>query len=86
MMDPEKNITLLTESVRRQREIAQEALEQAKGIDAILPEIKDPEVRKKLEKAKEGILQVAHGLAVNATSTSTSVVSTLDLISNLAKK
>jgi hypothetical protein len=88
MVEMEKNITQLTESVRRQREIAQEALAEAREIDGLLQtgNVTDPVVRQKLEKTKSMALKVARDLAANATATSSSVQSTFELISNLAKK
>jgi len=52
MVEVERNITQLTESVRRQREIAQEALAEAKEIDSLLQTVTDPDIRQKLEKTK----------------------------------
>jgi hypothetical protein len=85
-MNLEKNIAQLTESARRQREIAQEALDEAKEIDALLRDVKDRKIRERLEKRKTGVLKVARELVANATSTSSSVQSTFELISDLAKK
>jgi hypothetical protein len=86
MVEPEKSITQLSESVRRQREIAEEALKEAKEIDGLLKDVADPELKAKLEKAKDLAFWVARELAANAVATSTSVQSTFELISNLAKK
>jgi hypothetical protein len=86
-MEVEKNITLLTESVRRQREIAQEALDEAREIDDILQTLDiNPELKGRLEKAKSKALKIASDLAANATSTSSSAQVAFELISNLAKK
>jgi hypothetical protein len=85
-MEAGKNITLLTESVRRQREIAQEAIDEAREINEILLTVDNPELKGRLEKAKDRALKVARDLVANATSTSSSVQSTFELISSLAKK
>jgi len=64
---------VLLDDIRRQREIAQKALEQAKEFDALLanPNL-SPEYKQQLEKAKSGFLKVARELAANTTATSTS--------------
>jgi uncharacterized membrane protein YgaE (UPF0421/DUF939 family) len=64
------DFSFLSEDVRRQREIAEQALEEAKRVDALLKDTTDPKLKGELEKTRETLLNVARGLAVNATSTS----------------
>src|ERR1041384_1153737 len=53
MSDASKNIDALAEGVRKQREIAKDAIDATKKIDDILSQTDDPEVKKKLEEAKQ---------------------------------
>jgi hypothetical protein len=85
-MDASKNIDALAEGVRKQREIAKEAIDATKKIDDILNQTTDPAVREKLKQAKEGFLKVTRDLVANTASTTSAVESTLDLISGLAKR
>ena len=83
-MEAEKSLLSLVDDARRQREIAREALNEAKQIDALLQEVKDnPALKQKLEDRKAGILKVARDLVANATATSSSVASTLSTITLL---
>jgi hypothetical protein len=83
-MEPEKSLFSLVDDVRRQREIAQEALNEAKQIDVLLQEVKDnPTLKQKLEDRKAGVLKVARDLVANAAATSSSVASTLSTITLL---
>jgi len=83
-MEAEKSLLSLVDDVRRQREIAREALNEAKQIDALLQEVKDnPALKQKLEDRKAGILKVARDLVANATATSSSVAFTLSTIALL---
>jgi len=77
-MAPDGALTFLTEDVRRQREIAQKALEDARTIDGLLKRgIEDAQAREALERAKNGLVGVARELAANAANTSTSAISHL---------
>ena len=72
------DFTFLTEDVRRQREIAERTLDEAKKLNALLSESSmDPKIKAELEKTKETLINLARGLAVNATSTSSSAAITL---------
>ena len=71
-------MTFLTDDVRKQREIAQKALEDARQIDELLKKgIEDAQAREALERAKSGLVGVARELAANATNTSISAISHL---------
>jgi hypothetical protein len=63
----------LVDDIRRQREIAEDALKRAKEFDDMLanPNL-SPEQKSALEKAKDGFLYVARELAANTTSTTSS--------------
>jgi uncharacterized membrane protein len=68
----------LIEDIRKQREIAQKALEDAREIDALLKKgVEDAQLRGALERAKSGLIGVARELAANAANTSTSAISHL---------
>jgi hypothetical protein len=77
------DFSFLTEDVRRQREIAQEALEQARKIDALLKEptnvslATNPALKETLESTKKALLKVAGDLATNAISTSSATIAFL---------
>jgi hypothetical protein len=73
------DLTFLSEDIRRQREIAQAALEEAKNIDALLRETEqiDSAVKDRLERTKQTLLRVAKGLATNAASTSSAATITV---------
>ena len=73
-MEPAKDLSFLTDDVKRQREIAQAALDEAKRIDDVLKDITDPNVQQNLKAAKEKFLRLARDLAANATSTSSSAI------------
>ena len=70
------DFSFLMEDVRRQREIAREALEQARKIDALLKEptnaslAANPDLKETLESTKKALLKVADDLATNVISTS----------------
>jgi hypothetical protein len=70
------DFSFLMEDVRRQREIAREALEQARKIDALLKEptnvslATNPDLKETLERSKKTLLKVAEDLATNVISTS----------------
>jgi hypothetical protein len=77
------DLTFLSTDVRRQREIAQSALEEAKRLDELLKSSNPPpEFKEELERAKGTLLQVAKELAANVSTTST-IAS--NVISNLKR-
>jgi hypothetical protein len=84
--DAAKNIEALTEGVRKQREIAKEALDAVKKIDLIVQQTSDPDMKRKLEATKEDFLKVTRELVANASSSTSALESTFDLISNLPKR
>ena len=74
------DLSFLNKDVKRQQEIAQEALEEAKRLDELLQSKDVPEALKpKLEKTKQSLLRVARDLATNATLTSNSAISALSI-------
>ncbi len=74
---PPPDFSFLSDELRRQRELAQEALDEAKRIDKILAGIDEPKVKEALTMTKETLLNLASGLAANATSTSSAATITL---------
>jgi hypothetical protein len=82
----EESITQLSESARRQREIAQGLLDQARLMDNLIEAEKDPENKNRIIRLRDSVVSLARALVSNATQTSSSVQSTFELISNLAKK
>jgi len=73
-----EGLTFLMEDIRKQREIAQKALESARAIDSLLKRgVEDLKAREALEHAKSGLVGVARELAANAGNTSTSAISHL---------
>jgi uncharacterized protein with PhoU and TrkA domain len=76
------DFSFLIDDVRRQREIAQEALEQARKIDALLREATNASlatntsVKETLENTKKTLLKVADDSAANAISTSSAATIT----------
>jgi hypothetical protein len=82
-LKPSKDFSFLTDDLKRQQEIAQEALNEAKRLDAVLNDAKvPPELKPELERAKASFLRVARELAANANTTSTSAIT---LIGSTAK-
>jgi hypothetical protein len=82
-----EDLKFLSLDIKRQQEIAQKALDEAKKLDIVLsnaaagsPDAK--ELKEKLQEAKETLLQVARELAVNANTTSSSAIT---VVSSLAK-
>jgi hypothetical protein len=71
------DFSFLTTDIRRQREIAQEALDEAKRIDAIIDKTTDATVKEELKKTKERLLKITRGLVDNVTHTSTAATVTL---------
>jgi hypothetical protein len=86
MVEAEKSITQLSESARRQREIAQGLLDQARLMDNLIEDEKDPENKERIIRLRDGVVGLARALVSNATQTSSSVQSTFELISSLARK
>ena len=77
------DFSFLNEDVRRQREIAQEAWEEAKKIDALLKDTTNvslaanPDLKVTLESTKNTLLKVAGDLVTNAISTSSATITFL---------
>lgn len=74
---PVTDLNFLREDLRRQRQIAEQALEEAKRINSALEATSDRAAREGLEKAKAALIDIARGLAANATSTSTAATVTV---------
>ncbi len=62
---------LLTEDIKRQKDVAQKALEKAKVLDDAL---KGGNTDPLLKDAKEALLEIARNLAANTTNTSENAV------------
>ena len=82
-----EDLKFLSLDIKRQQEIAQQALDEAKKLDSVLsseaatsPDAK--ELKEKLQEAKEMLLRVARELAVNANTTSSNAIT---VVSSLAK-
>jgi hypothetical protein len=71
-MPSSADFSFLSDDVRRQRELAQEALDEAKRLSELLngKRTLDPDLKENLEKTKDRLLSVARNLAANAASTS----------------
>jgi hypothetical protein len=65
------DLAFLLRDVRRQRELAQDALAEAKRIDELLKGSPDIPNREELEATKQKWLRMARELAENASTTST---------------
>src|SRR5215471_11428281 len=66
------DLRFLTEDIKRQQEIAQKALDEARTVDSLLKESDVPATLKpKLEHTRDSLLRLARDLAANATHTST---------------
>lgn len=74
---PPTDLSFLRDDLQRQREIAEQALGEAKRIDEILRTSDDPKAKEELEKVKAVFIDIARGLAANATSTSTAATVTV---------
>ena len=79
-MGPAESIASLVDDVRRQREFAQKALDEAKQLDEVIKKVDDTELKARLEQSKEAMLTLARGLVANATHTSSSIQTTLTTI------
>jgi hypothetical protein len=73
---------LLSTDVKRQQEIAQEALNEAKKLDDFLSQqVPDPAtLRQQLAEAKESFLQLARKLAINANTTSNTAITVISSV------
>jgi hypothetical protein len=72
------DFSFLSEDIKRQREIAEEALAEAKRLDSVIASSSnDPVLTEQLSKAKEKLLQIAGGLAANASHTSLAATVTI---------
>jgi len=78
MAAPTVNFGFLFQDVKRQRELAQRALDEAKGIEETLKT--NPGNREELEAARDKWLQLARELAENANATSTAASTTISTI------
>jgi hypothetical protein len=73
-----EDLSFLSEDVKRQQQIAQHALEEAKKLDSVLKDQNIPDILKPpLREAKESFLRVARELAANAILTSTSAITAI---------
>jgi hypothetical protein len=70
----------LFQDVKRQRELAQQALNEAKCIDELLKEEPDNPRKPQLEEAKRKWLDMARSLAENANTTSLSGLTVISAI------
>jgi len=71
----------VSRDLKRQEEIAQEALDEAKRLDEVLkdPNVA-PEVRRELEQAKIKFVRIARDLAANTTHTSSEAITVISSI------
>jgi hypothetical protein len=72
------DLGFLSEDLKRQQEIAQEALDEAKRLDTLVndPQVA-PEVRQELERAKITFVRIARELAANTATTSSSAITVI---------
>ena len=82
-----EDLKFLSLDIKRQQEIAQRALDEAKKLDTVLSSTAATsadaqELREKLKDAKETLLRVARDLAANANTTSSGAIT---IVSSLAK-
>jgi hypothetical protein len=85
-MQLERDISDLAGVVHKQREIAQEALDEARKIDELLKAETDPQKKQDLERIKKGAVKVVRHLVENAQTTSAVVASTISSIGELTRK
>jgi len=73
-MPPAAALTFLSEDIRRQQEMAQEALNEAKRVDDLLRKdaTRPEDLKKGLEETRRVLIGLARGLAANSTITSSS--------------
>jgi hypothetical protein len=80
MSAPTVNFGFLSHDVKRQRELAQQALDEAKRLDKLLTDEPDHPRKPQLEDAKKKWLEMARDLAENANTTSISGSSVIQTI------
>jgi len=73
-MPPAAALTFLSEDIRRQQELAQEALNEAKRVDNLLKKdgAQPEDLKKDLEETRRVLIGLARGLAANSKKTSSS--------------
>jgi methionine synthase II (cobalamin-independent) len=69
-MQLERDISDLAGVIRKQREIAQDALDEARKIDELLRTETDPQKKQDLERIKKGVATIARYLVENTQATS----------------
>ena len=77
---PQADFAFIQDDVRKQREIARRALEEALEIDRALGQVVPDDARRDLEKARDVLLQLAEDLARNANSTSATASTVVSMI------
>ena len=82
MAERKVDFAFITEDVKRQRELAQQALDEAKRIDGELQDEADEARKQRLREAKSKWLAIARELAENAVTTSQAASSAISTISN----
>jgi hypothetical protein len=85
MTDLERNLNDLTTVARRQREIAQKAIADAREIEKHIQEAQDPQTKKVLSDSKERMLDIARELTANSTATTAAVETTIGTIDVIVK-
>jgi predicted ribonuclease YlaK len=85
-MQLERNISELAGVIRKQREIAQNALDEARKIDELLKAETNPQKKQDLERMKEGVVTIVRHLMDNTEATSAVVVKTISSIGELTRK
>jgi hypothetical protein len=85
-MQLERDISELAGVIRKQREIAQDALDEAKKIDELLKAETDPKKKQDLERMKKGVVTIARHLVENTQATSALFASTISSIGELTRK
>jgi hypothetical protein len=71
------DLSFLSADIKRQQEIAQRALDEAKRLDELVAQATSEELRHKLKQSRDSMLSLARDLAINATSTSTAATITI---------
>ena len=74
--------SFLTKDMDRQRQLAQEALDEAKRIDEILKSMPEGDARVELEKTRAKFLDLARSLAKNVTITSDAANTSLSVVTS----
>ncbi len=66
---------LLTQDIKRQKDVAEEALRKAQELDRVLQDPNtDQRAKDQLQQARNTLLEIARSLAANTTSTSSAAV------------